>query len=304
MTGHRHGLPNHDLAGARSSQRRRLFLVFGLVVVFMVAEVVAGVLTGSLALISDAGHMATDALGLGMSLAAIAAATKASRGNHRTFGFYRTEILAALANAVLLFAVAGYVIYEAIQRINEPAGVETGPMLTVAVIGLVVNLFGWWTLREGADESLNVEGAMLEVVADLFSSLGVIIAALIILLTGWVYADPLIAAAIGLFILPRAYRLGRKALRVLMQAAPDDIDVGLLDQRLKSLTGVTGIHDLHVWTLTSGMPVATVHLTTTLDSNRDSVLEQARHLLRDEFAVTHATLQVESADAICAELTW
>ena len=299
MTGHSHGAP-----GTRSSHRRRLLLVFGLVVIFMVAEVVFGVLTGSLALISDAGHMATDALGLGMSLAAITAASKASRGNHRTFGFYRLEILAALANAVLLSAVAGYVIYEAIQRLNEPSGVETPTMLIVGAIGLGVNLFGWWVLRGSASESMNVEGAMLEVVADLFSSLGVIVAALVILITGWVYADPLIAATIGLFILPRAYRLGQRALRVLMQAAPADIDVALLEQRFKSLAGVTGIHDLHVWTLTSGMPVATVHLTTTLECNRDAVLEHARHLLRDEFAVTHATLQVESADAVCAELTW
>ena len=299
MTGHSPSAP-----GTRSSHRRRLLLVFGLVVIFMVAEVVFGVLTGSLALISDAGHMATDALGLGMSLAAITTASKASRGNHRTFGFYRLEILAALANAILLFAVAGYVIYEAIQRLNDPSGVESPTMLIVGAIGLGVNLFGWWVLRGSASESMNVEGAMLEVVADLFSSLGVIVAALIILITGWVYADPLIAATIGLFILPRAYRLGQKALRVLMQAAPADIDVALLEKRLRSLAGVNGIHDLHVWTLTSGMPVATVHLTTTLESNRDAVLEQARHLLRDEFAVTHATLQVESADAVCAELTW
>ncbi len=221
MTGHSHA------PTTRSFQRRRLLLVFGLVVIFMVAEVVFGVLTGSLALISDAGHMATDALGLGMALAAITAASKASRGNHRTFGLYRLEILAALANAVLLFAVAGYVIYEAIQRLNEPSGVETPTMLIVGAIGLAVNLFGWWVLRDSASESMNLEGAMLEVVADLFSSLGVIVAALVILITGWVYADPLIAATIGLFILPRAYRLGQKALRVLMQAAPADIDVGV-----------------------------------------------------------------------------
>lgn len=177
-------------------------------------------------------------------------------------------------------------------------------MLAVAVVGLVVNLFGWWTLREGAADSMNIEGAYLEVVADLISSLGVIAAALIVQLTGWLYADPIMASAIGLFILPRAYKLGQKALRVLMQAAPENIDVDLLTRRLESLDGVTGVHDLHVWTLTSGMPVATVHLAADTRTDRDAVIEQARLLLRTEFDVTHATLQVESPSSACTELTW
>jgi len=294
----------HSHVGSGARYQKRLLLVFGSVIVFLGAEVVAGILTGSLALISDAGHMATDALGLGMALAAITAASKASTGNHRTFGLYRLEILAALANAVLLFAVAGYVIYEAISRINNPTGVAPGPMLVVAVTGLAVNVLGWWILRTGAADSLNVEGAFLEVVADLISSLGVILAALIVQFTGWVYADPIIALGIGIFILPRAFRLGQKALRVLMQAAPENIDVGLLGKRLESLDGVTGVHDLHVWTLTSGMPVATVHLAAAAGADRDALLAKAMQLLRDEFAVTHATLQVESGSSACVELTW
>ena len=188
---------------------RPLAIALGLVVGFMVVEAVAGFLTGSLALISDAGHMATDALGLGMALAAIIAADRAGRGGSRTYGLYRLEILAALANAVLLFAVATYVIYEAVQRLQEPVEVLTTPMLVVAVAGLVVNIIGWRLLRAGADESINVKGAYLEVLADLVGSIGVIAAALVMIVTDWPYADPLFAALIGLFILPRAWKSRR-----------------------------------------------------------------------------------------------
>lgn len=297
-----HGHVELSRAGAR--HQKRLLLVFGMVVAYMVVEIVAGVLTGSLALISDAGHMATDALGLGMALAAITAASKATLGNHRTFGLYRLEILAALANAVLLFGVAGYVLYEAVTRLNDPHEVLSGPMLIVALAGLGINILGWWLLREGASESMNVEGAFLEVVADLISSLGVVLAALIIQTTGWVYADPILGAGIGLFILPRAYRLGRKALRVLIQAAPETIDVDQLRQRLDEIDGVTNVHDLHVWTLTSGMPVATVHLTAPESTDREAILHRARQILRDDYAVTHATLQVEARNEDCMEITW
>ncbi|MGH3667469.1 MAG: cation diffusion facilitator family transporter [Acidimicrobiia bacterium] len=296
-----HGHPELSQAGAR--HQRRLLIVFVMVVVFLVAEIIAGILTGSLALISDAGHMGTDALGLGMALAAITAASKASTGNRNTFGLYRLEILAALANSVLLFAVAGYVLYEAVIRIRDPAEVLSGPMLIVALAGLVVNLIGWRLLRDGAKESLNVEGAYLEVVADLISSLGVVLAALVIQTTGWVYADPILAAAIGVFILPRAYRLGRKALMVLIQAAPENVDLDQLRMRLAGIDGVVNVHDLHVWTLTSGMPVATVHLTAP-DGDRDAIIDRARRVLRDDYLVSHATLQVEAGSEDCTELTW
>jgi cobalt-zinc-cadmium efflux system protein len=297
---HSHGSP----ARAGERHRTRLLIVFGMVLVFMLAEFVAGYLTGSLALISDAGHMATDALGLGMALAAITAATKVRSGGQHTFGLYRLEIIAALANAVLLFVVAGFVIYEAFQRLSDPPEVLSGPMLVVAVAGLGVNVIGWWLLRDGASESMNVEGAYLEVAADFISSLGVIVAALVIMITGWVYADPIIGAAIGLFILPRAYRLGRRALRVLIQAAPEDIDISQLRSELERIPDVTDVHDLHVWTLTSGMPVATVHLAAADVADRDRVMTQARRVLRDEFRVTHATLQVESGKEDCSEITW
>ena len=297
----------HDHVPLRAGARhiRPLVLAFVLVVVFMVVEVVAGFATGSLALLSDAGHMATDALGLGMALAAITAATRVAISGHRTYGLYRLEILAALANAVLLFGVAGYVLIEAIRRFDSPPEVLSGPMLTVAVLGLVVNLVSWRMLRAGAAESINVEGASLEVLADLVGSIGVIAAALLVRFAGWAHADPVFAAAIGLFILPRAWRLGRRAVRVLVQAAPVGLDLDQLPLGLSSIPGVTDIHDLHVWTLTSEMDVATVHLVTTDGTDAHPILDHARTVLQDEYGIAHATLQVEpDSHEGCTEIDW
>ncbi len=281
-------IDTHTRAGRR--HLRPLAISFGLVFAFMVVEAVAGFLSGSLALISDAGHMATDALGLGMALAAIIAAEKASTRSGRTYGLYRLEILAALANAVLLFAVAGYVLYEAVSRFQEPPDVLTTPMLVVAVGGLIVNLVGWRLLRQGAQESINVKGAYLEVLADLAGSVGVILAALIVIFTDWTYADPLFAALIGLFILPRAWRLGRQAIRILTQAAPEGLNLDTLRSDLSAISGVIDVHDLHAWTLTSDMDVATVHLMIGDGTDPHPVLDDARDLLQAKYNIAHATL--------------
>lgn len=284
---------------------RPLAIAFGLVVVFMAVEVVAGIATGSLALLSDAGHMATDAIGLGMALAAIIAADRVATSTGRTFGLYRLEILAALANAILLFAVAGYVIYEAIQRFNEPPEVLAGPMLIVAVGGLVVNIVAWRLLRSGAEESLNVKGAYFEVLADLIGSIGVIIAALFLITTGWPYADALIAGLIGVFILPRAWGLGHQAIRILVQAAPIGLDLDGLEADLGAVDGATDVHDLHVWTLTSDMEVATVHLRVIDGADSHRVLDDARNVLHDTYGIAHATLQIESdSHRDCTETRW
>jgi cobalt-zinc-cadmium efflux system protein len=271
----------------------------------MVIEAVAGFVTGSLALISDAGHMAIDALGLGMALAAIVVANKASAVGGRTYGLYRLEILAALANAVLLFVVAAYVVYESVQRFQNPPEVATTPMLVVAIGGLAVNLVAWRLLRTGAEESLNVKGAYFEVIADLAGSVGVIIAALIMIFTGWPYADPLIAAIIGVFILPRAWTLGSQALRILTQVAPKGLDLDELRSDLLTIDGVIDVHDLHAWTLTSEMDVATVHLMTSNATDPHPVLDRARDLLQTKHDISHATLQVEPEDHRgCSEVTW
>ncbi len=279
-----------------------------LVGVFFLVELVAGLMTNSLALLSDAGHMFTDVLGLGMALAAIRAASGSDRQGARTFGLYRLEILAALANAVLLFGVALWILWEAVGRFSDPPEVLGGPMLAVAVLGLIGNLITFRLLREGAGDSLNVEGAYLEVLADTLGSVGVIVAAGVIQTTGFRLIDPIFGVAIGLFVLPRTWRLGRRALRILVQAAPPGVDVEHVREHLIGLRGVAGVHDLHVWTLTSGMEVASVHLRLAEDVDGHRVLDSAQGMLREDHGIEHATVQIEPADHAgcddCERISW
>jgi cobalt-zinc-cadmium efflux system protein len=306
--GHPHTHSHAPAAGgARAGARHKGRLLAALVVlsVVMVAEVVAAFLTHSLALLSDAGHMLTDAVGLGMALAAIHVADRARRDGQRTYGLYRLEILAALANAVLLFVVAVYVVVEAVRRWSEPPDVLAGPMAAVAVIGLVANLVAFALLRAGSKESLNVEGAYLEVMADLVGSVGVIVAAVVIAVTDWAWIDPAVGVAIGVFILPRTWRLGAQAVRVLVQAAPPGLDLAALEAELRALEGVVDVHDLHVWTLTSEMDVASVHLMVGDGVDAHAVLDRARVVMRDGHGIDHATLQVEpDTHEGCDELAW
>ena len=297
---HEHG------AGRDGTQHLRpLAVTFALVVVFLIVEVIAGFVTNSLALLSDAGHMLTDAVGLGMALAAITAANRVDRAQRRTFGLYRLEIVAAFVNALLLLGVAGYVLVEAVQRFRNPPEVLSTPMLVVACGGLAVNIVGIWLLRSGSRESMNVEAAFMEVMADLVGSVGVIIAAIVMVTTGWRHADPLFGAGLGLFILPRAVRLGLRALRVLVQAAPTHIDLQAIRSDLTDLDGVVDVHDLHVWTLTSQMEVASLHLMTTEDANPHTLLDQAESLLRERYRIVHATLQIEpESHRTCVEVEW
>jgi cobalt-zinc-cadmium efflux system protein len=298
---------DHAAAALRAGARhqRPLAWAFGLIVGFLLVQVVVGLITDSLALISDAGHMATDALGLGMALAAIHAASHARTDGTRTFGLYRLEILAALANAVLLFAVAGYVLYEAFTRIGDPPDIDALPVLIVGGVGLGVNLIAFLLLRTGAAESLNIEGAYLEVLADTLGSIAVIVGAIVIGLTDWGWVDPVVGAAIGLFILPRAWRLGREALRVLVQAAPAGVDLDGVRADLAGIPGVVDVHDLHVWTLTSDMEVASAHVMVRAGTDTHAVLDQARHVLADRHRLQHATLQVEPDDHRgCDEVAW
>jgi cobalt-zinc-cadmium efflux system protein len=300
---HHHPAPAAGRAGAR--HQRALATAFVLVVAFLGVQVGVGVTTGSLALLSDAGHMATDAIGLGVALLAIRIATHREPTRQQTFGLYRLEILAALFNSILLFGVAGYVLYEGIDRLRDPEHVASVPVLVVGVIGLLVNVVSFRLLREGASESLNVEGAYLEVMADMVGSIGVIVGATVLWITGWTWVDPVVGIAIGVFVLPRAWRLGREALRVILQAAPDDIDLDEVASELAAIEGVVGVHDLHVWTLTSDMEVLTAHLMTDGTADGHAVLDQARALLADRHGIDHATLQVEPDTHVgCEELTW
>ncbi|WP_421118049.1 cation diffusion facilitator family transporter [Aquihabitans daechungensis] len=297
----------HSHASIRSGERHkgRLFAAFCVLAALMVVEMAAGIITGSLALLSDAGHMLTDVLGLGMALAAIQLASRGSKRSQNTFGLYRLEILAALANSVLLFGVAFYVLYEAFARIGEDVEIDAGPVLVVAVAGLIANLVAFTLLREGAKESLNVEGAYVEVLADTLGSVGVIIGAIVISITGWTWVDPVIGVAIGVWILPRTWKLGSQALRILVQAAPPDLDIEAITADLGAVPGVVDVHDLHAWTLTSDMEVVSAHLMITTDTDPHGVLDQARAVLRDTYGVDHATLQVEPDDHQgCSEITW
>lgn len=303
--GHGHG---PTLARAGERHLRPLLISFALIAAYFVVEVVAGLATGSLALLSDAGHMLTDVIGLGMALAAIQLASRfdgTRRGSSHTFGVYRLEILAAFVNALLLFAVAIWVLVEAVRRLFDDPEVLGRPMLVVAAIGLIVNLVAFALLREGAKESLNVEGAYLEVLADTIGSVGVIVAAVLLELFGWTWADPVVAALIAVWILPRTWLLGRKAVRVLLQAAPAHIDLDDLARQLGAIEGVVDVHDLHVWTLTSDMDAASAHLVARAGADHHAILDRARQLLADEHHVEHGTFQVEpETHEGCHEMTW
>ena len=277
-------------AGAR--HRRPLAIAFCLTATYMLVEVAVGLITGSLALLSDAGHMLTDVVGLGLALAAIQAA-QSRRSPAHTYGLYRLEVLAALANSVLLFGVAGYVLYEAVQRFSEPPEIPGVPLLIVASVGLAVNLVSFRLLRSGASESLNVRGAFLEVVSDALGSAGVLIAGIVLITTGWPYVDPIVGAGIGLFILPRTWRLGRSALRILIEAAPEGLDLPELSRRISGVAGVDEVHDLHVWTLTSGLRAASGHLVLAKGAKTADVLDAAKRLLEKEYEIEHVTLQCE-----------
>ena len=307
--GHAH---DHGAGLARAGERHRtpLLIAFALLSVFLVIEVVAAFATGSLALLSDAGHMLTDVIGLGMALAAITLATRfasarSGAATRHTFGLYRLEILAAFVNALLLFGVSIWVLIEAAGRLTGEHHVDGVPMLVVAGLGLAANLVALALLRAGSKESLNIEGAYLEVLADTVGSVGVIIAGVLLQVFGWWWADPLIAALLGLWILPRTWRLGRQAAHVLLQAAPVHVDLTALHTDLAAITDVVEVHDLHVWTLTSEMDAASAHLVTTTGAATHGVLDQARDLLAERYGISHGTFQIEPDDHRgCHDVTW
>lgn len=285
---------SHAPQSAGGRHRRALLLAFALTAGFMVVEFAAGLITGSLALMSDAAHMATDVVGLGLAVAAITLANRPA-GSQRTFGMYRLEVLAALANGLLLIGVAGWVIIEAVRRFQDPVEIPGVPMLAVAVLGLVVNILSFRLLRRGAAESLNLKGASLEVLGDLLGSIGVIVAAVVLLTTGWVYADAIIGVGVGLFILPRTFVLLRATVRVLLEAAPPELPVGDVSAAIEAVHGVTAVHDLHVWSITSGMNTVSGHIVTAPGADSDVVLSAVLTMLSSRFGIEHATIQCETA---------
>jgi len=269
---------------------------------FLVIEVIGGLLTNSLALLADAGHMATDAAALGLSLFAIWLAGKPATPK-RSFGFYRAEILAALINAAALVAISIYIFWEAFQRLGSPPDVDSGPMLVVAVAGLAANAASAWVLTRGGghEQSLNVRGALLHVIGDMLGSVGAIVAAVVMLLTGWYLADPLLSAGIGVLILWNSWRLLREAVDVLLEATPAGIDARDVSAAVTDVAGVSGIHDLHIWTVTSGFLAMSGHVEVTDERGWTEILTELTRLLRERFGIAHVTLQPEPARAKRAE---
>jgi cobalt-zinc-cadmium efflux system protein len=266
--------------------------VLGLSVVYLIAEVIGGLWTGSLALLADAGHMLTDVAGLVLALIAMTYAERPA-SPRRTFGYHRVEILAAALNAVVLLGISFSILYEAYERFRDPPEVASGWMLAVALVGLVVNVVGIVLLHAGSGASLNVKGAYLEVVSDTLASIGVIAAAVIMATTGWYYADPIISAGIGLFIVPRTWSLLSEAVHVLLEGTPAEIDLVQLRAAIQGLPGVADVHDLHAWSLTTGVNALSVHVRMSSGSDLGSVLSVVHERITAEFPIAHATVQVE-----------
>ena len=277
-------------------------MVFALSASFMVVQVVVGWWTNSLALLADAAHLFVDAVGVGLSLLAVWFAERPATAE-KTYGYYRVEILAALVNGVVLCVLAIAILVEAWERLRVPHEVSAGPVLVVAVAGLGVNLLAAWLLHAGAGESLNVRGAYLEVLGDALSSAAVIVAAAVILVTGWTAADALASAAIGLLILPRTFALLRQAVNVLLEGVPAHLDLAEIEAALRSTQGVKRVHDLHVWTLTSGREAMSAHVEVEAGTPADRILDELHVVLHARFGIDHTTIQVETEAPSLLQIT-
>lgn len=287
-TGH-----SHSHAIAEGQNARPLWLALMLTTVFLIAELIGGILTNSLALISDAAHMFTDTAALAVSLAAIQIGKKTA-DKQRTFGYYRFEILAAAFNAILLFLVAIYILYEAYRRLKDPPEIQSGTMLVIACLGLVINLISMRLLSADKDTSLNVKGAYLEVWSDMLGSVGVIIGALVIRYLKWSWFDSVVAVGIGLWVLPRTWTLLKASLNILLEGVPEEIGIADVEAAILRQPGVASLHDLHVWSITSGKASLTVHVVCPgTAGDWPSVLASIRAVLANDFGIHHSTVQLE-----------
>ena len=282
----------HHGHGHLAGNRRRLALTLGLAAVYMLAEAVGGWLTGSLALLADAGHMLSDAAALGLSLFAIWIAQRPPTPR-RTWGYHRTEILAALANGATLVAISVWVVVEAVERFRNPPEVDAPVMMAIAVGGLVVNLIGLAILSGGRNESLNVRGAWLHVLTDALGSVQAIAAGVLIWAYGWNWADPVASVLISLLVVYSAWHLLKETVGVLMEGTPAHIDLDEVRNALAGLPGVCGVHDLHVWTITSGMEALSAHLVVVEEASTSLLLQQVQSSLHDRFGIHHTTVQLE-----------
>jgi cobalt-zinc-cadmium efflux system protein len=297
--GHGHA---HDAEHLRSASRRSLVLVLGLTATFMVAEVVGGLLSNSLALLADAAHMLTDVAAIALALFALWFAQRPATPE-KTYGYLRLEILAALVNGAALIVIALGIFYGAYRRLAEPEPVESGLMLAVAAVGLLVNVAAAWILHRSAGHSLNVRGAYLHVLGDLLGSVGAIVAALVILTTGWVLADPLISVVIGMLILVSSWKLVRESVDVLLEAVPRHIDLAEVRRAIEEIPGVEEVHDLHVWTVTSGFFAMSGHAVVRDPAQYQRVLSEIHDCMHDRFGIRHVTVQLEPRTLYTIEST-
>ncbi|MDV3129480.1 cation diffusion facilitator family transporter [Mycobacterium sp. 21AC1] len=280
----------HDHSHPADIRVSRMLIAAAILSTFFVVELVTALMINSIALLADAGHMLTDLVAMFMGLTAVLLARRGSASPARTYGWHRAEVFTAVANAVLLLGVAGFVLYEAFERLGHAPEVPGWPMIIVALAGLVANAIVVLMLRAHAENSLAIKGAYMEVVADTVGSIGVLIAGIVTVTTQWPYADVVVAVLVALWVLPRAIALARAALRILSESSPAHIDVEKLRTALCGVDGVTGVHDLHVWTLVPGKDMVTAHLTSSTDAA--GVLDRARAVLTAH-GLDHATVQVE-----------
>ena len=296
---HGHGHHDHDL---RDVSRKSLTISFVLITTYMVAEIVGGLLSGSLALLADAGHMATDAGAIAMALFAMWMANREA-STERTYGYYRTEVLAAMLNALALWLIVGWIMYEAVERFGHHGGeIEGWSVLFVGLGGLIVNLITVWILHRSAEHSINAEGAFQHVLADLLGSVGVVVSAVLVITLGWTIADPILSVVIGLLIMLSSWRLVTRVFHVLLEGTPEHIDVYRLCSEIEDLEGVTIIHDVHVWTITSGSYAFTAHVL--VDPAYDDIAglrERVQRVVHHGFGIGHATFQLEKSTKGCVE---
>ena len=294
--GHSHDGHSHGAGGGHShgagANKGALWVVLALTLTYMFAQIAGGLLTGSLALLADAAHMASDNVALGLALFAFWLAERPPTPN-RSFGYKRAEILAALFNGVTLVAVSIWIFYEAYERFRDPPEILGGWMMAVAVVGLLVNVAGALILMRSAGENLNMQGAFRHVLADLLGSVGVILAALVILLTGWFYADPIISVVIGVLVVLSSWRLLRDSVNILLEGSPPGIDARKVGERMVDVKGVDEVHDLHVWEITSGFPALAAHVLVGHDQNCHERRREIEKVLSGEFGIEHTTLQVD-----------
>ncbi len=295
ITGHHHHGHSHNHSG----NKKALFSAFLLISLFMIVEVIGGLVTNSLALLSDAGHMLSDAVALGLSFFAIKLGEKKA-SQSKTFGYRRFEIIAASLNGLTLMAISLYIFYEASQRFLNPPEVQSTGMLIISVIGLLVNIAAAWILMSGdKDENLNVRSAFLHVIGDMLGSVGAITAALLMIFFGWGIADPIASVIVAVLILISGWRVTKDSLHILMEGTPEQFDVEDVKTALLRIQHVNEVHDLHIWSITSGMPMLSCHIAIEPSGIHDTVLQEAQKILHDDFGIEHSTLQVENKQMGC-----